>query len=161
MIEIRKMLDSDIEDISLLEKRIFKNPWSYESFKGALENDFSHYFIVKKNDEIIGYFGMIIVLDECQIHNIGILSEEQNNGYGNKIMEFIIDYCNKNNINYITLEVREYNFKAIKLYEKYGFKKMSRIKGYYTNPTEDGLLMRVDLGEEIERFENSSYRNVM
>lgn len=161
MIEIRKMNKYDIEEISVLEKKIFKNPWSYESFKGALESEFSHYFVVEKNNVIIGYFGMLIVLDECQIHNIGIISEEQGNGYGNKIMEFIIDYCNKNNIVYITLEVREYNFNAIILYDKFGFKKMSRIKGYYTNPTEDGLLMRADLGEKIERFENSSYRNVM
>ena len=129
MIEIRKMNKYDIEEISVLEKKIFKNPWSYESFKGALESEFSHYFVVEKNNVIIGYFGMLIVLDECQIHNIGIISEEQGNGYGNKIMEFIIDYCNKNNIVYITLEVREYNFNAIILYDKFGFKKMSRIKG--------------------------------
>ncbi|HHX66957.1 MAG: ribosomal protein S18-alanine N-acetyltransferase [Miniphocaeibacter sp.] len=161
MFNIRKMVHSDIDAISELERKIFKNPWSYESFKSALNNEYAHYFVVEKNNELIGYFGMLIVLDECQIHNIGIIEEEQNQGYGNKIMEYIINYCKENNINFISLEVREYNFKAIHLYSKYGFKKMSRISGYYTNPSEDGLLMRLDLGDKFERIENSSYRNVM
>lgn len=161
MFNIREMEVKDIEIISQLEKKIFKNPWSFESFNEALKNEFCHYFIVESNDKVIGYFGLLLILDECQVHNIGIIEEEQNNGFGNKIMQFMLNYCKEKNISFITLEVREYNFKALHLYYKYGFKKVNRIKGYYSNPPEDGLLLRIDLGDEFERFENISYRNVM
>ena len=57
--------------------------------------------------------------------------------------------------------MREFNFKAISLYEKNGFKKISRIKDYYTNPSEDGILMRLDIGEGIERNNNIGNRDIM
>ena len=152
---------SDIDKIVEIEKMIFKNPWSYDSFKKILMNNFTHYFIIEKKNMIIGYFGLLIILDECQIYNIGIVKDEQNRGYGNRIMNFIVNYCNNSNVDYISLEVREYNFKAIHLYDKFGFKKISRIKNYYTNPSEDGILMKLNLGEKFERNSNISNRNIM
>lgn len=151
----------DISKISEVEKKIFKNPWSYDSFRESLNNEYCHYFVVENNNDIIGYFGLLLIFDECQVHNIGIIENEQNNGFGNKIMKYILCYCAENKINNITLEVREFNFKAIHLYNKYGFKKVNRIKGYYTKPIEDGLLMKLDLGDRVEKNENISYRNVM
>ncbi|MDL2310433.1 ribosomal protein S18-alanine N-acetyltransferase [Peptostreptococcaceae bacterium OttesenSCG-928-C18] len=147
MINIRKMNKEDLVKISEIEKKIFDNPWSYDSFLEILKNKFNHYFLLEKNDVIIGYFGMQIIFDECQIHNIGILEEQRGKGYGNIIFDYIISYCKNNGILNITLEVRESNVSAIKLYEKYGFKKASTIINYYTNPVEDGFLMRLDLGE--------------
>lgn len=161
MVKIREMSISDITIVSEIDKKVFKNPWPCESFNNMLENKFTHYFIVEKNNLIIGYFGILIILDECQIYNIAIAEEEQNNGYGKKIMRFILDYCVNHKVSYITLEVREYNFKAIYLYDKFGFKKVSRIRDYYSNPSEDGLLMRLDIGENIERHNNISNRNIM
>ena len=49
--------------------------------------------------------------------------------------------CKKNEIKYITLEVRASNEPAIKLYEKYGFKSLGTRKGYYQNNNEDALIM--------------------
>lgn len=161
MLKIRNMTIYDIDKIVEIEKEIFKSPWSYDSFVNILNNEYTHYFTVAISDMIIGYFGLLIILDECQIYNIGIVKNERNNGYGNEIMNFIINFCIKTKVEYITLEVREYNFKAIHLYDKFGFKKISRIKDYYTNPSEDGLLMRLDLGDNIERSKNTCNRNIM
>ncbi|WP_099202972.1 ribosomal protein S18-alanine N-acetyltransferase [Miniphocaeibacter massiliensis] len=150
MLAIRKMKYDDLYRVSDIEKKIFSSPWSYNSFREIIKYEYNHYFAIVKNNEIIGYFGMQIIIDECQIHNIGILEEERGKGYGKRAFEFIIDYCNDIGINNITLEVRQGNVEAIGLYEKYGFKKMSKIKDYYKNPVEDGFLMRLDLGERFE-----------
>ncbi len=60
---------------------------------------------------------------------------------GEALLNKIIEACYKNEIKYITLEVRESNIAAIKLYEKYGFKSLGTRKGYYQNNNEDALIM--------------------
>ena len=44
-------------------------------------------------------------------------------------------------IEMFTLEVRESNEPAIKLYSKYGFESVGYRPGYYEKPTEDALIM--------------------
>ncbi len=142
------MKKSDLEEVAIIETQIFETPWSYESFKQILESKFNHYFVLEKENALIGYFGIQIIIDEAQIHNIGILKEHRGKGHGNGIFEFIMKHCDKHKVDNITLEVRQTNTNAIGLYEKYGFEKMAVIKNYYTNPVEDGFLMRLDLGEK-------------
>ena len=45
----------------------------------------------------------------------------------------MIKDCRTENVRNITLEVRDHNVAAIKLYEKHGFKKTILKEGYYTN----------------------------
>lgn len=146
--QIRKMELKDLEEVADLEKDLFSDPWSLKSFHHEINNNrLAHYYILEDQDEIIGYFGFIIVLDECQIYNIAVSKEHQKMGYGKKMIEYIIDFCKKEDVKWIILEVREYNFPALELYMKYGFKKAARIEGYYHHPLEDGILMKLELRE--------------
>ena len=45
----------------------------------------------------------------------------------------------------ITLEVRASNNPAINLYKKFGFEICGNRKNYYSNKTEDAILMSLDL----------------
>lgn len=145
---IREMSLKDLDTVVDLEKELFSDSWSYKSFLHELTNNqISHYFVLENENIIIGYFGFIIVLDECQIYNIAVAKEFQSRGYGKKMIEFIIDFCKKKDVKWIILEVREYNFPALELYMKYGFKKAARIQGYYRHPLEDGILMKLELRE--------------
>ncbi|WP_300408143.1 ribosomal protein S18-alanine N-acetyltransferase [Lagierella sp.] len=148
MYRVKKMEYEDIKDVAVMEKEIFKFPWAYESFVSFLDNKFNHFYLVLKDDELVGYFGIMMIFDDCDIYSVGVRPKYQGEGIGNFIIKKIIQICNENNVNTITLEVREFNYKAIGLYEKFGFKLLTRIKGYYSNPSEDGLLMRLDLDEE-------------
>ena len=53
-------------------------------------------------------------------------------------MDFIIQFCKKQNISKINLEVSSSNIIAINLYKKFDFKQVGCRKKYYNN--EDGLL---------------------
>lgn len=146
--EIRKMVLKDLEEVTDLEKDLFSDPWSLKSFQHEIINNrLAHYYIVEEQGKIIGYFGFIIVLDECQIYNIAVSKDYQKMGYGKKMIEYIIDFCKKEDVKWIILEVREYNFPALELYMKYGFKKAARIEGYYRHPLEDGILMKLEMRE--------------
>ena len=60
---------------------------------------------------------------------------------GEALLYQAIENCYSNGVKYITLEVRVSNEKAIKLYEKYGFKSLGTRKGYYQDNNEDALIM--------------------
>ena len=46
---------------------------------------------------------------------------------------------------FLTLEVRESNLPARRLYEKLGFSEAGRRRGFYTDPKEDALLLTLTL----------------
>ncbi len=78
---------------------------------------------VKINDEPIGVCG-IKNLTEKEGEYWGYIGEKQfwNKGIGSKILDHIFVECKKRNIEYIFLKVWNQNLRALKLYEKYGFK---------------------------------------
>ena len=63
---------SDLEKIKDVLENDFDDFWNYNIFKSELNNPNSTYFVVKENDLIVGFSGILIVLDESDITNIVI-----------------------------------------------------------------------------------------
>ena len=89
--------------------------------------------IAKQNEEIVGFAGLMIILDEASIMNIVTKKDRRGLGIGSKLLEKLIDFSKEKNQKSITLEVDEQNKPAIKLYEKYNFKTVGKRKNYYHN----------------------------
>lgn len=140
--EIKEVNDvSDFKEIILLEEKAFAYPYSLELFEyDFLYHPFSKYFKLLFYEKIIGYCGLWLIDDSCQITTIAIDPSYQGQGFGKIILEYIFDYLRKQNCQDITLEVRISNTKAIKLYERFGFEIVSIRKKYYENG-EDAYLM--------------------
>ncbi len=98
-------------------------------------NPFGNYLVYIDNNQVIGYLYYSDIYDRAEINQIEINSIHRNCGKGSELLETMINTVNKN----ITLEVRVDNYPAIRLYEKYGFKKIAIRKGYYNGV--DGILM--------------------
>jgi len=81
--------------------------------------------------------------DSYELKNIATYPRYQKQGYGQQLMEFVMDYCkNKNKFTKIYVGTGECE-KIIKFYEKFGFEKSHKIKNFfidnYTEPMfEDG-----------------------
>ena len=60
----------DLESIKSILATDYDNFWNYPIFKSELENPNSIYFILKNQEEILGFAGILIVLDEADITNI-------------------------------------------------------------------------------------------
>ncbi|MBQ2135892.1 MAG: hypothetical protein II201_03310, partial [Clostridia bacterium] len=54
-----------------------------------------------------------------------------------------VSYCKKENLEFLSLEVRKSNDEAIRLYEKSGFKCVGERKDFYRNPKENALIMTI------------------
>lgn len=138
---IRKLEIDDLHDILEIENICFSVPWSEDAFKAELNNDKTYYNCVEICGKVVGYAGLWKIIDEGHITNIAISPEYREKGYGKELVKDILKFCENNNINSITLEVRESNEAAINLYEKFGFEAVGIRPSYYTKPIENALIM--------------------
>lgn len=138
---VTQMEYSDLENFNIAE---FDNFWSLNILKDELKSDNSKFIVAKLENEIIGFAGLKIVIDEADIMNIAIKSSYRKQGVASLLLKNLIDICKNNNINNINLEVNEENFPAINLYKKYEFLEIGRRKKYYANKF-DAILMKKNI----------------
>lgn len=140
-ITIRPMKFEDIDKVDEINKLSFSNPWNRESFERELSsNRIAHYFVAVYDNQIIGFIGLWIIFQEAQITTIAVHPDFRGKKVGEKLLDFVIDYCTKNSVKNIILEVRISNTIAQNLYYKKGFKKIGVRKWYYKDG-EDALVM--------------------
>ena len=143
-IKISKM---SLEDFELIKSTLiteFDDFWNSETLENELKSKNSYYIVAKINNDIVGFAGIKVVLDEADIMNIVTKKDMRNLGIGSALFKAIIDYSKNNGINKLTLEVNENNLSAIHLYKKYGFEKIAERAKYY-NGTDTAVIMQLYL----------------
>lgn len=139
--KIDRMTENQLDAVAQLEQQCFSHPWSLKSLEEELNNETSLFFTATENDAVVGYIGMSVVVDEGYIFNIAVDKEYRKKGIGSALVETLVTYAKKNNLCFLTLEVRESNENARSLYEKFGFIKVGERKNYYSAPIENAVLM--------------------
>lgn len=139
---VRRMESADLEQVAALEQAAFTDPWSFNIWKDCLEGRRDICYVAEQDGLIVGYFCMMVVLDEAELLKIAVLPEKQKKGVASGLMEMMLCYLGSRKICAVTLEVREHNRAALALYTKYGFVPEGRRKNYYRNPAEDAIIMR-------------------
>ena len=135
------MTSGHLDDVYIIETECFSHPWSKQSLEEELNNETSLFLVAKEENEVIGYIGMSIVIDEGYIFNVAVREKYRNKGVATALINELVTYGKKNNFSFITLEVRESNLPAISLYSKLGFIKAGERKDYYSNPKETAILL--------------------
>lgn len=145
-ISYREMIEADIPSVVAIEEEAFATPWTQEIFEHEMNgNAYAHYIVAVESEEVIGHFGMWVVLDECHITNVAVRKRLRGHGIGEKLMSEAIKLCKEMNVKLMTLEVRVSNHTAQNLYRKLGFQDGGIRKNYYTDDREDALVMWVEL----------------
>ena len=86
----KKMDIQDLEEIKDVLLSDFDDFWSYEVLREELLSDSSLYIVAKKQNEIIGFAGIKIIIDEADIMNIVVKKSYRNNGIGSLLLENLI-----------------------------------------------------------------------
>ena len=146
--EISPMTDDDITEIAEIEKECFSTPWSEDALRSELSNDGAVFLKAVTDGEIAGYIGMHTVLDECYIANIAVKNKFRRRGIGETILYSAEKEALSKGCSFISLEVRVSNTPAIRLYEKLGYISQGQRKNFYSNPTENALIMTKTFSEE-------------
>ena len=135
------MTAAHLDGVCAIENACFAHPWSRQSIEAELDNETSLFYVAVEEGQVVGYIGMSFVLDECYIYNVAVKADCRKNGVGSALIQTLVTHCRKNNFAFLTLEVRESNAPARSLYEKFGFIKVGERKNYYSDPTENAVLM--------------------
>ena len=131
-----------LEQLLQIENRCFSVPFTREQLLSQMP-DSMHAFLVAEaeNGDVLGYVGMMYVLDEGYISNVAVSPDYRRTGIADALITRLLQIAKELELSFVTLEVRESNAPAIALYEKNGFSPVGRRKNYYTLPTEDAILM--------------------
>jgi len=133
--------------------------WSAESYLSELVRpDSIALKMANAKEDTIGFaVGRIFDLGDerltAELTNIGIRKLEQHKGLGSRLLKSFLDNCRSQEVSAVVLEVRVSNVAAISFYEKFGFIETGRRKGFYSNPVEDALTMKLQIGvENAQKF---------
>ncbi len=141
MIIYRQMTEQDLAGVAVLEKECFTDPWSEGMFLSSISDKNQYFLVAQDGQDIVGYSGMMMVLDEGQILNVAVNKAYRHQGIGRRLMEGLIAEGTEKGMVLFTLEVRESNEPARGLYESLGFAAVGRRNDYYSDPVEAAVLM--------------------
>ena len=144
---IKKLTSDDIdyiEQIFNLEKEIFKNSAFSKSYLNTLiKGDNSFIYIYLIDSKVFGYLMILDSIDVYEILAIATVEEYRNKGIAQELLDKI-------KTKDIFLEVRESNQVAINFYKKNRFKEISIRKNYYSEPTENAVIMKLEVNVNNE-----------
>lgn len=134
----------DLKEAYKIECEVNPSPWKYETFLSSFE--VGHKGLICKHDsKIIGFIIFSPINPEAHILSISVTKKIQSKGVGALLLQSMLDQCAAMNYKKIFLEVRISNIQAINFYQKFGFSKDAIRDNYYTDNSEDALLMSLSI----------------
>ena len=141
-VRIVPMNGDHLDQVAELERICFSVPWSRNMLAEELENDLSAFLVALDGEEqVVGYAGMQVVLDEGYITNVAVRPDCRRKGIAGKLLQVFLDFAQGHHLAFLTLEVRASNTAAIHCYHQMGFVQIGIRKKYYSQPKEDALLL--------------------
>ena len=139
-IKIKKVSLDMLSEIAEIERECFSSPWSEKSLE-LLLGDNAVGFAAFCDGVLVGYVGMMSVLDEGQITNVAVSSDFRRRGCARALLLALEDYAREKGIVFLSLEVRRSNEAARSLYLADGWCEAGVRKNFYTLPSEDAIVM--------------------
>ncbi len=144
-VRIEPMRLEDLVVVHAIERASFSAPWPANAYRSELEtNRLAHYLVARADDEIVGYGGMWLMVDEAHVTTFAIHPAWRRQRIGERLLLAFLDLAIDRRAREATLEVRLSNVPARRLYEKYGFKPVGLRPRYYSDDGEDALIMTTE-----------------
>lgn len=142
----KKISLQDLTELQKIEHQVQPNPWSEKSMTNTIEHPLCHCIKLcsAATDELLGYAFLLINGDDAELLNFAIAPQHQTQGWGEKLLRWLLSLSEENQVKQLFLEVRAGNLTAIKLYQKVGFQNLATRKDYYRYGSicEDAVIMR-------------------
>ena len=127
---IRPMVHEDVAQVSDVERRSYEFPWSHGVFRDCLLAGY-HCIVIERDERVAGYAILSVAAGEAHVLNLCVDPQFRQLGYGERLLNAIMEYATAAGVREMFLEVRPSNEKAIGLYQKNGFRKIAHRPAYY------------------------------
>ncbi len=138
---ITRATEEDVKEILAIDRECLDGFWSELSYLYELKNDNSIMFVIRSSGQILGVACMWAYFEECHIIMLAVKTDYQHQGLGSILIWQMLYHAHIFGAEWVVLEVRESNKKAINLYQQFGFKPIGKRKEYYSNNKEDALVL--------------------
>jgi ribosomal-protein-alanine acetyltransferase len=135
---IRDAAATDLDQFVAIERAVFPDPWSWQSFREAL-GDVA--LTAERNGVVVGYFMARMVGDEAEVLNVAVRPSERRRGIATDLMTEGHRRFLQAGVRVAYLEVRPSNVGAQEFYARFGYRMIARRQGYYRQPREDALVL--------------------
>jgi len=144
-IRVEPMTVDDLRAVHAIERASFSVPWPDDAYRNELlTNRLASYVVARAGDEIVGFGGLWVMVDEAHITTFAVHPRWRRRGVGEWMLLGLLDRAVERRAREATLEVRLSNMPARRLYEKYGFRPVGIRPRYYSDNGEDALIMTTD-----------------
>ena len=137
---IRRLTYADLPQVIAIERRAFPAPWSLAMFVLELSKPAGICLAAVEGKRIVGYMVCSRYDTVWHLMNIAVDPDLQGRGIGGAIITRLIDEIGDETAR-VTLEVRESNTGAIRIYERFGFRAAGLRRRYYQDNGEDAVIM--------------------
>ena len=149
-LSVRHMKPSDIDAVYSIELAAHRAPWPRDILAECLHAGFDCRVLDSQDGEdvtLVGYVMCRYTENSCHILNLCVAPALQGNGYGQILLQDIIDSPAEAFVYKLVLEVRPSNIIANRLYKKMGFQQVAIKRGYYrdTQSIEDAIILEKQL----------------
>ena len=145
---------ADIEPIVQIADECRLSPWSPEDYREEAKRSDS--ILLRLTDDT-GYISGFIVGRrvpgssagmhfDAEIYNIGVRRSKQRHGGGSILLKEFLRRCAAQAVEKVWLDVRVSNAGAIVFYKSFGFVEYTIRRGFYADPADNALVMKLDLG---------------
>ena len=139
---IAPMSAADLGVVLRIESLSFSSTWPVNAFANEIrDNKLAHYFVGRYDGRVVAYGGIWVILEDSHITTIAVEPERRGEAFGEEMLLQLLDTAIAEGASWMTLEVRESNESAQRLYRKYGFTTVSTRRGYYSDNGENALVM--------------------
>jgi [ribosomal protein S18]-alanine N-acetyltransferase len=139
--EIAPLQFADLDRVEAIEKECYGLPWSRAMFAGELIKSNSICIGAFRLERVIGYLFVSLFVDDWHIMNLAVDPAWRRRGVAGLLLEDFLASSEGGRERGYTLEVRQSNEAAIRLYEQFGFGARGIRRGYYLDDHEDAVIM--------------------
>jgi ribosomal-protein-alanine N-acetyltransferase len=143
------MSDARLDAVLAIEQAAHPHPWSRRHFADTLAAGHQAQCLLG-GDTLLGYFVALLGVQEAHLLNLTVAPAFQRQGWARLMLDALALWARGQRAEWLWLEVRASNARAIRLYQAHGFAHVSVRKNYYRLPghqQEDAIVMSLPLEE--------------
>lgn len=144
---LRPMSKDDLDEVMAIERSAYRYPWSPGFFLQELQVACARSILAEVDGRICGYVLFWLLPGSIDIHNLAIATDYRRLGIARLLMHQVVAAAGAQSATRVTLEVRQSNEPAKRLYFSLGFVQTGLRKGYYSDDGEDAFSMTLELDE--------------
>ena len=141
------MLAERLDEVVAIEQRAYAHPWNRTNFLDSLQSG-NQAQLLMAGDVLLGYFVAMPGVDEVHLLNITVAPQYQGQGWSRVMLDALTLWARGQSAQWLWLEVRVGNLRAMRVYEAHGYKRVGQRKEYYPSghgQREDAVVMGLRL----------------